>query len=82
MDEKVPLKMAEKVLVFTNDKYAKRSAGLCCWLMCAKRLGIVKDIRIYIAKMCLEPVTYQPGDVVVSNVGQRFELVVRGDALP
>ena len=61
--------------VFENDKYAEQSARLYCWLLCAKRLGISRDIRIYIAKMCVEPVLYIPGDVVVSKDGHVYELV-------
>jgi len=64
---------------FINDRYQKRNDSIYCWLLCADKLHIIKDIRILIAKIVIEITKplYEREDEIVTKSGIKFTLSQR-----
>lgn len=64
---------------FENSTYDKRKDAICTWLLCARRLHVVKDIRLLIAKMVIDdqPIEYVLGNNILSVELHPFVLVHR-----
>lgn len=56
---------------FINDRYILRNDSIYCWLLCAEKLHIIKDIRLLIAKIVIEITKplYERRDDIVTKSG-------------
>lgn len=62
---------------FINDNYTKRNNSVYCWLLCAQKMGIMKDLRLLIAKSIIEQSNplYKSGDELFSISKLHYRLV-------